>query len=159
MSLKAWFLDFKEHKPVGVLIFGFILVSTSIDQLHLIPTYEAYRHINHEWPENIIKIRFVISYVLRLVGLCAGIGILCFSNVLRKGLLWLSVFSVMTLPLRHTYSAQFIYSEPLYRLRGSMFSLETFVWIAVILRWMIDGIFSLCVIYYFTRPQVMKHFK
>ena len=159
MSLNAWILNFRKERPIGVLIFGFILVATSIDQLHLIPTYDAYRQINHEWPENIIKVRFIVSYVLRLVGLCSGIGVLRFSNVFRKILLGLSVFSLVTLPLRHTYSGQFIYSEPLYRHCGSMFSLETFVWIAVILRWMIDGFFSLFVIYYFTRPQVIKHFK
>ncbi len=159
MSLKAWFLDFKKDKLLGVFIFGFILVETSIELLHYMPPYDFYRQVNHEWPENIIKVRFIGSYVFRFIGFTSGIGVLCFSNLFRKILLGLSYYSIATLPLRHTYSAQLFFSEPLYRHYGSIFSLETFVWIAVILRWMIDGFFSFFVIYYFTRPRVVKHFK
>ena len=158
VSFNLGFLNLKKKRPVGVIIFGLILIVTSIDQLRYIPTYSDYQSINHEWPQIVIQVRFVVSYLLRLAGLASGIGVLCLWDSFRKFLIWLSVFSVATVWLRHTYSAQFFYSEPIYRLRGSMFSLETFVWIAVVVHWMIDGFFSLFVILYFTRPYVIKIF-
>ena len=148
----------QRKRPLGVFIFGGILIVTSLQLLYYMPGYDLYRQVNHEWPENIIKIRFIGSYIFRLIGLSCGIGILFLNNSFRKLLLGLSYYSVFTLPLRHTYSGMFFFTESIYHLRGSVFPLETFTWIAVIICWMIDGVFSLSVIYYFTRPKVMTCF-
>lgn len=145
-------------RPLGVIIFGLILIVTSLDLLRYMPAYDFYRQVNHEWPDIIIRIRFVGSYIFRLIGLACGVGVLCLSGPFRKLLLGLSWYSVITLPLRHTYQAQLFFSEPIYHQQGSSFSLETFTWIAVIIRWLIDGVFSLSVIYYFTRPKVKECF-
>lgn len=148
-----------KKRPPGVVVFGLILIITSIDLLWHMPTYDFYSKVNHEWPEYIIKIRFIGSYIFRFIGLCAGVGVLCLSNHLRKFLVGFSWYCILTLPLRHTYSAQLFFSEPLYHQYGSMFSLQTFTWMAVIIRWVIDGVFSLSVIYYFTRPKIIKYFQ
>lgn len=146
------------NRPIGVIIFGSILIVTSLQLLYYLPSYDIYRQVNHEWPENIIKIRFVGSYVFRLIGLSCGIGVLFLNESFRKILIGLSYYSVLTLPLRHTYQSMLFFSEPIYRQQGSMFSLETFTWITIIIRWIIDGVFSLAVIYYFTRPKVKAFF-
>ncbi len=148
-------------RPVGLIILGLILIVTSIDSLYHIHIggYDLYVRVNHEWPEWIIRIRFIGSYVFRLIGVVTGIGVLCLNGHLRKFLIGFSVYVLFTLPLHHTYSAQLFFSEPIYRARGSMFSLETFTWIDIILRWLIDGLFSLMVISYFSRPKVIAFFK
>jgi hypothetical protein len=151
-------MNIPRKRPLGVIIFGLILIVTSLDLLRHMPAYSFYANVNHEWPESIIKMRFVGSYVFRLIGLACGVGVLCLSNSFRKLLLGLSWYSVATLPLRHTYQAHLFFCEPIYHQYGSTFSLQTFTWITVIIRWFIDGIFSLSVIYYFTRPAVKKSF-
>lgn len=147
------------RRPLGVTIFGLILIVTSLGLLHFMAPYPLYRQVNHEWPERIIKIRFVGSYIFRFIGLFSGIGILCCFERVRKFFVGFSYYCLITLPLRHTYSSQLFFSGPIYQQHGSMFSLQTFTWISVIIHWIIDGTFSLMAIYYFTRPQVIKHFK
>jgi hypothetical protein len=141
-------------RPLGVIIIALILIITSVIQLGWLPGYELYRQVNHEWPEWIIRLRFVGSYLYRLIGLACGVGLLLQSERSRKVLLGLSYYSLFTLPLRHTYHSQLFFSEPIYRQNGSMFSLEAFTWIAVIIHWIIDGIFSLLVILYFRRKNI-----
>ncbi len=148
----------EKRRPLGVYVFAVILIVTSLQLLYYMPGYDFYRQVNHEWPESIIKIRFVGSYIFRLIGLACGIGIFCLNNSFRKMLLWLSCYSIVTLPLRHTYSAMLFFSEPIYHHNGSTFSLETFTWITVIIRWVIDGTFSLAAIIYFSRPKVKVFF-
>lgn len=147
-----------ESRPLGVIIFGLILIVSSLDLLRHLPTYDLYRQINHEWPENVIKVRFVGSYIFRLLGLACGVGVLCLSDVFRKILVVFSCYAIVTLPLRHTYQAQLFFSEPLYYQKVTTMSLETFVWLAVIVRWFIDVFFSLMIILYFRNPSVIAHF-
>ena len=146
-------------KPFGVLVLGGILIITSLDLLRHMPSYSLYTLINHEWPKSIIGIRFVGSYVFRLIGLAMGIGVLFLNNNARKFLIGFSYYCIITLPLRHTYSAQLFFSQQIYHQYGSVFSLQVFTWLAVIIRWFIDGIFSLILIYYFSRPNVISNFK
>jgi len=147
-----------KKRPLGVLLFAAILIVTSLSLLRYMPAYAFYRQINHEWPENIIKIRFIGSYIFRLLGLISGVGILCLNDLVRKFLVGFSYYCLITLPLRHTYSAQLFFSEPVYHHYGSVFSLQTFTWIAVIVHWIIDGGFSLSVICYFSQRKIIEHF-
>ena len=148
-----------KKRPLGLIIFGIILIATSLDQLRHMPPYSFYKLVNHEWPENIIKIRFIGSYVFRLIGLASGIGVLCLSNIIRKLFIGFSYYCLITLPLRHTYSSMLFFTGPIYHHYGSSFSLPVFTWITVIIRWIIDGTFSLLAIYYFTRPKLIEHFR
>lgn len=147
-----------KRPPLGVCVFGALLIYTSIDLLRLLPSYDLYCRINHDWPHSLLPVRFVGSYIFRLIGLVCGIGVLFLNDSARKFLVVFSVYCLFTLPLRHTYSAQLFFSEPIFKVHGSMFSLETFTWIAVICRWVIDGAFSAAVIFYFTRPAVKASF-
>jgi len=146
-------------RPLGVLIFGILLIITSIDTLRHMPGYDFYRLVNHEWPENIIKIRYAGSWVFRLLGLASGIGILCLSNAFRKFLVGFSYYCLITLPLRHTYNSMLFFTDPIYNQYGSSFTLPTFTWICVAIRCTIDAIFSIALIYYLTRPKVISHFQ
>jgi hypothetical protein len=148
-----------NKRPLGLIIFGVLLVTTSLVLLYWLPGYDLYRQVNHEWPESIIRVRYVGSYIYRLLGLACGIGILCRKEPFRKVFIGLSYYSLATLALRHTYSSQLFFSEPIYHANGSTFSLETFTWIAVIIHWLVDGIFSLAAILYFRNPKVKGYFK
>jgi len=147
-------------RPLGVIIFGVILVVTSIYQLYHIPPYGAYKFINKEFPDKIIFIRFFVSYLLRVAGLACGVGILCLSDRFRKCLLGLCCFSILTIYLRHTYKGFLYYTTPLYYQNNvTDFSLQTFTWLTVFVSWTIEVSFCLAVLYYFTRPGVVKCFR
>jgi hypothetical protein len=149
----------KKRYPLGVIIFGTALILSSLDQFRHIPAFDNYKQINQGMPDALLMLRYSTSFLLRAAGLASGIGILFLNDRFRKFLIGLSTFSILTVFLRHTYSAQLYYSEPLYRQHGSMFSLETFTWIAVLIRWAIEIIFSSAVIFYFTRPKIAQRFK
>ena len=148
-----------RKRPFGVMIFGAILIFSSIFELYHIPSYSDYKFINKEFPSNIIVFRFIVSYILRVFGLVSGIGVVLLSNNFRKILLGLSFFSISTIYLRHTYKGFLLYVEPLYyQNHVTDFSLQTFTWMAVLVSWTIEVGFSSAVIYYFTRPGVVKTF-
>ncbi len=147
-----------RKRPIGVVVFGLILIVTSLDLLRYMPGYDFYRQVNYEWSESIIKIRFIGSFLFRFIGLILGIGVLLLNDSFRRFLIGFSWYCLITLPLRHTYNSQLFFSESLYYQHGSMFSLQTFTWIAVLIRWLIDGVFSLAVICYFTRPRIVEFF-
>ena len=145
--------------PFGVIVFGIILILTSVWQIYYIPCFSKYNIINPGVPEGLIMLRYCVSYLLRAAGLACGIGILFYCNIYRKALLGLFVFSILTLPLRHSYAAFFCYVKPLFH--GpitSLISIEMFTWVNVLCRWAIDGLFAACGIYYFSRPAIVAHF-
>ncbi|MCX5680695.1 MAG: hypothetical protein NT079_00095 [Candidatus Omnitrophica bacterium] len=150
----------KQKRPIGVVIFATLLIATSVIQFNFIPTYERYIVINQGFPEPIIRMRFLISYALRIIGLASGIGIFFFLNFFRQVCLGLSCFSILTIYWRHPYKAFLVYTEPLYhQAQITAFSLETFTWISVVIRWAVDIFFAAAIIYYFTRPRVIRYFR
>lgn len=148
-----------RKRTIGTIIFGCILIVSSIFELYHIPSYNDYIYINKDVPYNIIRIRFFVSYILRVFGLASGIGVICLNNNFRKILLGLSCFSILTIFLRHTYNSFLLYTTPIYsHEKVPDFSLQSFTWAAVITSWTIEIGFSLLVIYYFTRPHVIRSF-
>lgn len=101
----------KHKRPLGVIIFGVILIVTSLDLLRHMPAYAFYAQVNHEWAGPFLKIRFIGSYIFRLLGLACGIGVLCLSEAFRKILVVFAYYCIITLPLRHTYSAQLFFQS------------------------------------------------
>lgn len=146
-------------RPLGVVIFALILIVTSIDLLRCMPNFDLYARVNHEWPDFLLRLRFAGSYVFRLIGIIGALGVLFLYEPCRRFMVGFSWYALFTLPLRHTYQGHLFFCEPIYEQYGSSFSLATFTWIAVIIRWLIDGGFSLLFIYYFTRPGVMFCFE
>jgi hypothetical protein len=148
-----------SKKPIGIFIFGGILILSSIYELYHIPAYSDYKMINKELPEKMIIIRFFVSYLLRVFGLASGVGVICLNNNCRKILLELCCFSIATICLRHTYKGFLHYTLPLYyQNKVTDLSLQAFTWTAVIFSWAIEVSFCLSAIYYFTRPKVVKCF-
>lgn len=143
-----------------VILFGIILIVTSLWQIcAAIPAWPVYAKLHSALPEWMIHVRYVGSYLFRIIGLSCGIGLLFRVNWVRKFLVWFSWYCLITLPLRHTYSAMLPYAGHVYLYHPMSISLKAFTWLNVVIRWIIDGTFSIAVIYYFTRPNVVKQFK
>ena len=146
--------------PLGVVIFGVILIFTSVWQVYYIPHFLKYKAVNPGVPEAWMALRYCVSYALRIAGLACGIGVIFYSNFYRKFLVGLLIFSILTLPLRHSYPSFLYYVKPIFfGPVTSLVSLEVFTWVNVLCRWAIDGLFAGCGIYYFTRSRVVENFK
>jgi hypothetical protein len=116
--------------------------------------------INSGYSENLIQVRFIISWLFKICGLICGVGVMFLQERFRKMLIWLSYFSIATIFLRYTYGSFLIYCTPTYHESGMTgMSLQTFTWINVLVRWLMDAGFSAVVIYYLTRPGVKQLFK
>lgn len=145
-------------RPIGLVVFSCILIITSIDLLRHMPSYDFYSRVNHEWPDVLLRARFIGSYIFRWIGIIGAVGLLCLFEPCRKFLVAFCWYALFTLPLRHTYQGHLFFCEPIYQQYGSVFSLPTFTWITVLIRWGIDGIFSLSLLYYLTRPNIISVF-
>ncbi|MCA9401996.1 MAG: hypothetical protein KC713_10230, partial [Candidatus Omnitrophica bacterium] len=56
-------------------------------------------------PDYILIIRFLFSLLLRIVMLVTFIGVIHYSNTFRKVLIWICVFTLLTLFWKHPYQA------------------------------------------------------
>jgi len=148
-----------KKRPLSVLILAAVLILTSLSLLHYMPSYDFYFRVNQEWPDIIVRIRYIGSYLFRLIGLMGGIGLLCLNNQVRVFLIGFSWYCLFTLPLRHTYRSHLYFCEPIYQHYGSNFTLHTFTWLAVLTRWIIDGAFSLILIHYLSKSSVIDAFR
>ncbi|MBF0571106.1 MAG: hypothetical protein HQL12_04475 [Candidatus Omnitrophica bacterium] len=146
-------------RPIGIVIFGGLLIITSIYELYHIPSYSGYKFVNREFPERIIAVRYYVSYILRVFGLACGAGVICLNDNFRKILIGLCYFSISTIYLRHTYKGFLNYTTSAYYQNNvTDFSLQAFTWMAVIVSWSVEVSFCLAAIYYFSRPGVVKYF-
>ncbi len=151
-----------RKRPWGVIIFGSILIITSVEQLWNIPGYPEYRIVNPGLPEGVLHLRYVVSYVLRIVGLASGVGVIFLSEFFRRILLGLSAFSIGTIFLRHTYGSFYLATQTAVLMNTkpgmTLWPIETLTWASLLARCVVDVAFALAVIYYFSRPGVRAHF-
>jgi hypothetical protein len=158
--------------PLGITIFGLILISDSLlhllNQLHVSTYYPEYCWLMHPLPENMIFQLYLISILSGIAELIAGIGILFCKEICRKLALILTGFTLATLYWRmpfYFFSKQA--DQVIDFISWTNNSDEWFagidkgwvIWSSFIIVWMVNVIFSGLLIYYFTRPYIKTRFK
>lgn len=148
----------------GVTIFGVLLIISSLYQIGalILGGYEHYAYLHKEYNSNIILIRYMVSWVIKISGLVAGIGILRLNDLCRKLAIINSLFVILTVHLKHTYPAYSLHTKYLDQTMGGIFpsvSFVSFTWPALIIQRSIDVIFGILLIYFFTRIEVRQQFK
>lgn len=124
--------------------------------------YNYYRYLHPEYSPAIIAIRYFVSWAVRIVGLISGIGILYRKEFFRKTAIAGSLFTILTIHLKHsakgfvrlTHSLDDHFNIPL---EGVTFI--SLMWPAIVIARMIDVIFAGYLIYFFTRREVKKYFR
>ena len=152
-----------KKRPQGVSIFCTLLILGSIYKLWGFWNYEYYQFMFQQLTEQMIFIRYVGSVALRLVGIFIALGVLFLKDGFRKALLALCVWALCSLYWKHPF---FVfeniarYTEQLFLNKMVLWDLThpVYPWVSFIFHCMIDIVFSGSAIYYFTRPQVKKHF-
>lgn len=121
-------------------------------------------------PDRIIIVRYFVSIGLRIVGLIAGIGILFRKNLFRRLALALSFFTILTIYWKHPINCFRIIFDRIGQqiLATSAIAdqaltviklLQSVMWVTLVIVYIIDLGFSICLIYYFTRPKVKEQFR
>jgi hypothetical protein len=158
----------ENKKPVGIKIFGILIILTSLIQIFDLLNFEFYKWLFYPLPEHIIRARYIFSIICRLVGLSAGIGILFHKDLFRKAALllfsgvlcfayWKHPYYSVSRTLRTALEASFKRYNISYAISPSQ--IKTLSIISMFLLYFIDICFAICLIYYFTRPKIKKWFR
>lgn len=160
----------EQNRPKGVMVFAVTIIVTSLGHMITLLDLEHYRYLFYPIPEQLLLLRYFVSWALRIVGLACGIGLLCKSNLSRITALYLFLFTALTVSLKHPYQGfkrHAIYLDQLvvkygnYPARWGGQGIPSFSSVAkvsaIVIR-IIDFLFAAAFIFYFTRPKIRKYF-
>ncbi len=157
----------KEKRSRGVTVFATLIIIGSLLQI-LASRFDDYNILHQPLPENLIFAYFLTVTSFLILGLIAAIGLFSLKNIFRKTILLTSAFCIFT----YLFSGIFFMFRnlPIFIEKEAMKALAkcptisesillSTLWVSVILGSIIDFGFSICVIYFFTRPSVKEQFK
>ncbi len=157
----------KEDIGLGVAIFGMIFIITSLWHMHvLLSERDWYFTLYRSMPHWLMIARYCFSWLQRILGLIAGIGIIFHIELCRKLIIAISAFAIATISWKHPYTAYIYHAEyldqhfmPMLRSMGvELPSFSSVTIHALIVQRTIDVIFFSVLIYYFTRPDIKALF-
>ncbi|MFA4989430.1 MAG: hypothetical protein WC576_01520 [Candidatus Omnitrophota bacterium] len=147
--------------PKGLIIFSILIIVYS---LHGLPTVNFNTYYAKFYPssEKIILARYILSIALRIVLIISGIGILFRRDIFRKAILGISFFTIATVYWKHPVIC--FKRVLLWKINQGVLPIDVLPkidmlsWFSAIICSLMDIGFTLCLIYYFTRPKVKKQF-
>lgn len=147
----------------GIIIFSILICLLSLWDFKTNISFSRYYHLLQPLSEKLILLRYVFSLSLRIVLFISGIGVLFLKDIFRKIILFISFFTIATIYWKHpmicfrnvvdSLSAQGAFTPDVPLTPNAL------IWILFAINYAIDIGFSLCLIYYFTRPRVKEQFK
>jgi len=159
--------NMKNRRPKGVIIFGVLIIVSSLIHIHLLVSqYDWYReNMLTCMPEWLVVVRHCFSLFQRILGLTIAVGILRSKNIFRKLGIALGVFTICTLYWKHPYSAFLRHTNYLDQQFGHLLTaapgitFSSLALISLIVHYILDIAFWGIFIYYFTRPKVKVQFR
>ncbi len=157
-----------QKRLIGLTIFGWLLISSSIVHMTtLIFGYQWYHDNYAYWPEWLFNTRYGFSWLQRILGISAGIGLLRGNDFCRKIAIAIGVFTISTLYWKHHYPAFLRHCQSLDEQFAGVFqyigypgfSFVRFCLPALIVHCLLDIIFCGSLWYYLTRPSVKNYFR
>ncbi len=151
----------------GVVIFGVLLILTSIWQAQKFLSFDNYSRVFQQLPQFFIVGRYIISITLRVLGFLAGIGLLLRKDIARKLALGIVIFTLFTLYWKHPYFVVYNYYKISFYFTQNPDMMTQFVLpetikqyalVTLAVFYLFDIIFCSGLIYYFTRPKVKAQF-
>ena len=153
----------------GIRLLGMLYIATSLLQMGSLVSFSYYVYLFHWLPEDVVKVRYGVSWCLRLVGVMVGVGLCYRKERARQAALVLSTFTLLTVYWKHPYATLeratayldgFLKQFPLGQqwLVTLSWTFSTRVLMAVILCCLGDVIFAGGVLYYLTRPHITQQF-
>ncbi len=152
----------KEKISKGIIISAILIILYS---LHGLPTvgFDIYYSKFYPLPEKVILARYIYSIALRIALITCSLGILLRKDIFRKVLLLISFFTIATVYWKHPVDC--FKRVLLWKIEQGILPAEALSTIdmasriSALLCSVVDIVFALCLIYYFTRPKVKKQFR
>lgn len=156
-------------RPWGVAVLGFILISSSLVHMHkLLVDRLWYMETYNYLPSWLMLSRYAFSWAQRIIGLGAGIGLLCRRNIARQMVIFIGWITMIFVFWKHPFPAwqkhvYYLEQQPAIRLLfaelgAPHFSIASVAWPALVVYYVLEIVFWSCFIYYLTRPRVKAHF-
>ena len=146
----------------GIIIFSILIIIYSIHGLPIV-NFKTYYSKFYPSPERVILVRYILSIALRVVLIISSLGILLRKEIFRKIILFLSLFTIATIYWKHPVVC--FERVLLWKVSQGILPVDVLTRIDMLSRIsamicaIMDIGFALCLIYYFTRPQVKKQFR
>jgi hypothetical protein len=165
-----------KHTSFIINLFGIGLILTSLGQMSALLNFEHYKYLFGGWAASTLLPRFVISWSLRIIGFACGVGLIAQKDIFRKMGIALCAATILTVYIKHPHQGFMNHilnlDQQFQTTSGivSMFSpssaisitgltLSQFAWICAISAMVLDVVYALIFIFYFTRPKVKAQFK
>lgn len=157
-----------KKRSKGVTIFGILLILSCLFQMLGLTKADTWKLLFQPLPEGIVYIRFLISVIVLILGVISGIGVLFLKDIFRKIALFLGFFALYAYLIEAPFFTfrnmpQFIKQAAMHAaatIPGVVESTYSLVlWTTMIISWIIDLGFAICLIYFFTRTKVKAQFK
>ena len=159
----------ENRAPAGIRVVAIILIVTSLFQSYVLLKagirFDWYTYIFSYYPENTLRLRYGFSWLQRIIGLAAGIGIFYQKELFRKIAIFFLTFIIATLYWKHPYQGFTNMAHLIGACQDGAFaefthiSCKTIIVPAIIINCLLDLIFAGSIIFYLTRPKVKIHFK
>jgi len=127
--------------------------------------FDSYTYIFSYYPENTLRLRYGFSWLQRIIGLAAGIGIFYQKEFFRKIAIFFLTFMIATLYWKHPYQGFTNMAHLIGVCQNGVLTQFTYITCktvivpAIIINCLLDLIFAGGIIFYLTRPKVKIHFK
>lgn len=156
-----------QQPSKGTVVFAYLLIMGALYQsaVLLFSGYEQYAYLHQELSEGMVKVRYGVSWLIKIAGFVIGIGLLRLKEWARLGALVNSVFIIATVHLKHSYKAYSLHTAQLDRAFEAIGGLPediTFKSLtepALFCQRALDIVFCLVLAYFLTRPTVKSQFK
>jgi hypothetical protein len=161
----------EQKRPLGVTIFGILLITTSLVQLQtvlVVGRNNYYEFLFSSLPFGFLEARYFVSLALRILGLSVGIGLFSRREIFRKAGLFLACFTIATILFKHPFIAVQKHTKSLTAMLAAQTGIYSFdnpvvinnvVFVSYLLLILVDLFFALLLLRYCTNPQVEKWFK
>lgn len=151
----------------GIDIWAYLLIVTSIFQLIILWSagYEYYVMLHQELSADLIKLRYAVSWIIKVIGILIGIGLMLRLEWVRKLAILNSLVILLTVHLKHSYKAYKLHTRHLDEAMQAIGGLPNGVYfsdITIPALWVqrgIDIIFASLLIFYLTRHAVKLQFR
>jgi hypothetical protein len=150
-----------------VILFGALLILSSLVHMHkLLVEKGLYERYYSYLPAGLVAVRYSFSWVQRVLGILAGVGLLARKEIARKLAFFIGGFTILTVYWKHPYEAVRLHTQYLDQQLGHLlswtgtgvtFSGLTPLVVAALIA--CDIIFWAIFFYFFTRPSVKVQFK
>ena len=155
-----------QKRSLGVTVCGVALILISLSTTIKLLDFDYYRHLFQYLPQDLMLLRYIISWCDRGLEFVLGVGILCLKDVFRKILIFSRIFIIVTIQLKHPFlglenhikylDQQGVISIKSFAMPGV--SLNQLTWLAVLGACIFDIFLAAFLIYFFTRPKVKAQF-